>query len=119
VRIGDALSPLHSIHPQETIVERNYGRLKSLGTRAALSAAALVMSATLLIAVLGAFYTVSSEAVLADSPEARSAVADCEAREHRAARQNCVKRLVARAQARDAGASQLATVAARQRRAAQ
>jgi hypothetical protein len=100
-------------------MERYYGYLKSFAARATSCAAALAISATLLIAVLGAFYSVSSGPVLADLPEARSAVADCEARGDRAARQNCIRRLVARAQARDAGASQVATVAARQRRAGQ
>jgi hypothetical protein len=70
------------------------------------------MSATLLLAVGSAFYTVSSEPVLADSPEARAAVAACDVNGDRVARQNCIRRLVARAQARDAGASQLATLVA-------
>src|SRR4029434_10580946 len=68
---GDALSLLRSIHPRkEIIVERYYGCLRNFRARVALCAAAVAMSVTLLIAVLGAFYSVSSEPVLADSPEA-------------------------------------------------
>jgi len=95
-------------------MERYYGCLKNPRVRVALGAAAFATSATLMLAVLGAFYSVSSEAVLADSPEARAAVAGCEARV-RLGRQQCVRRLVANAQARDAGASQVATVASRRR----
>lgn len=80
--------------------------------RATLIAAALVMSATLLLAVGGAFYSVSSEPVLADTPRARLAVASCDALGDRGARQHCVKRLVADAQARDAGSAQLAELSA-------
>jgi hypothetical protein len=96
-------------------MERYYGCLKNLRARVALGAAAFATSATLMLAVLGAFYSVSSEAVLADLAEARSAVADCESRGDDVAQRNCVRRLVANAQARDAGASQVATVAARRR----
>jgi hypothetical protein len=96
-------------------MERYYGRLKNLRARVAFGAAAFATSATLLLAVLSAFYSVSSEALLADSPEARSALAGCESRGDDVARRHCVLRLVARAQARDAGASQVAAVAARRR----
>jgi hypothetical protein len=89
-----------------------YERLKRLLARAAVFAAAFVTSATLLLAVGGAFYSVSSEPVLADSPQARFAVAGCDAIGDRVARQRCVRRLVAEAQARDAGAAQLAALAA-------
>ena len=117
---GDALSPLYSIHPpQEMTMERYYGRLKNLWARVALMAAAFAMSATLLIAVIGAFYSVSSEPMLADLPEARAAVAGCDARGNRVTRQHCVKRLVARAQAQDATASQSVKLAANPRDARQ
>jgi hypothetical protein len=96
-------------------MERYHGRLKNFWARVALFAAAFTTSATLLLAVVGAFYSVSSDAVLADSPEARSAVAGCDARGDRVAQQHCVRRLVARAQARDAGASQIARLAAHPR----
>ena len=113
---GDALSRLHSKHlPKEVVLERYYGYLKNLRARVALCAAALVTSSTLLIAVLGAFYSVSSEPVLVDSPEARSAVASCDARADTVARQHCLRRLVARAVAQDAGASQVATLAPHRR----
>ena len=98
-------------------MEHYYERLKNFRARVALFAAAFGTSATLLLAVLGAFYSVSSGSVLADTPEARSAVADCEARGDRVARQHCGERLVARAQAQDVGASQIAALAAHPRRA--
>ena len=100
-------------------MERRYGHLKNFWARVGLSAAAFATSATLLLAVLAAFYTVSSDPVLADSPEAQSAVAGCDALRERVARQQCVRRLVARARAQDAGASQIATVAGNPRRAGQ
>lgn len=93
-------------------MKRFYELLKCHLTRAAVFAAAFVTSATLLVAIGGAFYSVSSEPVLADSPRARSAVAACDELGDRVARQRCVKRLVAEAQARDAGAAQLASLAA-------
>ena len=96
-------------------MERYYGCLKNLRARVAFGAAAFATWVTLMLAVLGAFYSVSSEAVLADSPEARPAVAGCESRGDRVARRDCVRRLVANTQARDAGASQVATVASRRR----
>jgi hypothetical protein len=117
---GDALPPPRSLHHvKDTPMERYYGCLKNFWTRAALSAAAFAMSATLLLAVVSAFYIVSSEPVLADSEEARAAVAECDAHVDRVARQRCVRRLVAKAQAEDAGASQVVTLAGRRRGARQ
>jgi hypothetical protein len=104
-------------------MERYYGHLKSLRARLACFAGAFVMSGTLLLAVAGAFYSVSSELMFTDSPEARSAVAGCDALGDRVAQQHCVRHLVvpaqAQAQAQDAGASQVATLAPHQRHAAQ
>jgi len=91
-------------------MERYYEPFKHFWPRAAAFAAAFAMSATLLLAVAAAFHSVSSEPVLADSPQARSAIAGCDARGDRAARQHCVRRLVASAKAHDAGASQLAAL---------
>ena len=96
-------------------MERYYGSLKILRARVAFGAAAFATSATLMLAVLSAFYSVSSEALLADSPEARSALAACESRGDDVAQRNCLRRLVANARAREAGASQVLTVAARRR----
>jgi hypothetical protein len=87
------------------------GPFKQIWQRAAGFAAAFAMSATVLIAVVGAFYNVSREPVLSDSPQARSAVARCDARGDRAARQHCLRHLVASAKAHDAGASQIAALA--------
>jgi len=97
--------------PKEMTIERYYEPFKRFWARVAASAAALAISAIILIAIGGAFYSASSEPVLADSPEARSAVAGCDARSDRVAREHCVRRLVASAKAHDAGASQLAAAA--------
>ena len=113
---GDALSPLPpQPPPKEMIMERYNERLSRLLARAAVLAAAFAAAATLLLAVGGAFYSVSREPVLADSPQARSAVAGCDALADRAARQQCVQHLLAEAKARDAGDAQLAALAPRQR----
>ena len=96
-------------------MERYYEPFKRFWARAAAFSAAFAMSATLLIALVGAFYSVSSEQVLADSPQARFAVADCDARGDRVAREHCVRRLVVNAKAHDAGASQLAALTPHQR----
>jgi len=117
---GDALSlPPPQPPPKEMTMERYYERLKYLSARAAVFAAASATSATLLLAVGGAFYSVSSEPVLADSPQARSAVASCDALGNHAARQHCARHLLAEAKARDAGAAQLAALEPRQRGARQ
>jgi hypothetical protein len=97
--------------PKEMIMERYYEPFRRFWARAAAFSAAFAISATILIAIVGAFYSVSSEPVLADSPEARSAVAGCDARSDRVARERCVRWLVASAKARDVGASQLAAAA--------
>ena len=117
---GDALSsPLNSKPPpKEMTLESHFGPFKHFRARAAAFLAAFGVSATLLIAIVGAFYSVSSEPVLADSSQARSAVADCEVRD-RVARQHCVRRSVASAKAHDAGASQLAALAPHRRGAGQ
>lgn len=118
---GDALSPLPpQPPPKEVTMKRYYEHERiNLQARAAAFAAAFATSATLLLAVVGAFYSVTSEPVLADPPQARSAVHGCDALGDRVARRHCVRRLLAEAKARDAGAAQLAALAARQRGAAQ
>src|SRR5450631_1916724 len=117
---GDAPSPLPpQPPPKEMTMERYYERLKYLSTCAAVFAAPFAMSATLLLAVCGAFYSVSSEPMLADSPQARSAVAVCDALGDRVARQHCVWHLLVQAKARDAGVARLAALGARQRVATQ
>jgi hypothetical protein len=121
LQTGDAQSRLYSNPPppKEIAMKRHYGPFKPFRARAAAFAAALAVSATLLIAIVGAFYSVSSEPMLADSPHARSAVAGCDTRGDRVARQHCVRRLIASAKAHDAGASQLAALVPRQRGARQ
>jgi len=82
--------------------------------------ATLAMPVTLLLAIGGAFYTVSTEPMLADSAHAPSTAAvGCEALSDRAARQRCTPRLVAEPKVHDAGAAQLAALATRPRGARQ
>lgn len=110
---GDAPSLLLSQPPPKEMTMQIHNDLfKRLLARAAVFAAAFATSATLLLAVGAAFYSVSSDPVLADSPRARSAIEGCDALGDRTARQHCVRRLVAEAKARDAGAAQLAGLAA-------
>jgi hypothetical protein len=119
---GDAVASAYETPPKEMTMERYYGPFKHVWARAAAFAPAFATSATLLLALVGAFYSVSNDPVLADSAQARSAVAGCDARADRFARQHCVQRLVASARARDAGASgapQLAALAPHQRDAGQ
>jgi len=117
LRTGDLPLQLYAKpYPRRSPMDCYKEPFKSFRARAAAFAAAFALSATLLIAIVGAFYSVASEPVLADSPQARSAVADCDARVDRVARQHCVRRLVASAKAHDAGASSVATLARHQRR---
>ena len=95
-------------------MQRNFQRFSCLLARAAPFVAAFATSATLLLAVGGAFRSVSSEPMLADSPNARLAVAGCDVLGNRIEQQRCVQRLVAEAKARDAGAAQVVVFAASQ-----
>jgi hypothetical protein len=79
-----------------------------------LAAAVASVAATTAVAV-GLFALLDSAGRspwLRDTPEARTAVARCAARDERGAQQRCVRQLVAAAQARDAGRTQLAQAAA-------
>lgn len=78
--------------------------------------ASFATAAAVLFTIVAAFDSVSREPFLRDSPEARAAVARCEARGDRAERQRCVRRLVAAAKASDAGATRVAALAADRRR---
>lgn len=100
-------------------MERYYERLKCLWARASVFAAAFATSATLLLAIGAACYSVSSETLMDDSPDTRSADARCDALGDRVAQQHCVRCMVAGAKAQDAGEAQLAALAARQRGARQ
>ncbi|MCW5636598.1 MAG: hypothetical protein KIT17_24930 [Rubrivivax sp.] len=84
--------------------------------RAALASVAFVAAAAVVCAVAVAFDSVSREPFLRDSPEARFAVARCDALGERAARHRCVARLVAAAKASDAGAARVAAVESDRRR---
>lgn len=85
--------------------------LKRLAPRAALFSAAFAVSSGLMLALGAAFDQASSSAWLHDSPQARLALAQCEAQHRRAAQHDCLRAVVARAQARDAGAAALIVLA--------
>lgn len=77
--------------------------------------ASFAMAAAVMLVVLAAFDSVSREPFLRDSLQARAAVARCDAQGERAARQRCVRRLVAAAKASDAGAARVAALEAGRR----
>jgi hypothetical protein len=78
--------------------------------RAALFVAAFLAASASMLLVGAAFHSASPPAWLRDSPQARAAVAECAAASHRREQQACVRRVVADAQARDAGAARLAAL---------
>ena len=113
---SDPLLPRPSTAPSNEMTKQPcHGRFKHFWLRPALLAAASGMSATVLLSVCSAFYIVSSEPVLVDTPQARSAVADCEALGDRLARQGCVRLLISRASVQDTDASRIAAIAPVQR----
>lgn len=85
-----------------------FKRFKFLFVRAAMFAASFASSSLVFVALGAAFHNVSSDAWLRDSPEARRVAARCEGYGERKARHDCVRGAVMEAQARDAGAAQLA-----------
>ncbi len=82
--------------------------LLSFAVRAAIVAVSFFAAAATTLGVGAAFHAASAQPWLRDTPAAREAVAACPARAGRDARRECVRVLVARAQARDAGAARLA-----------
>ncbi len=87
------------------------GPLNRTLTRAALFSAAFVASASVSVAVGAAFDRVSRQPWLRDTPMARAEMASCSVLAGRTQRDDCQRRIVAAAQARDAGARQFATAA--------
>jgi hypothetical protein len=74
----------------------NFPRTVSLGS-------AIVTSTAWFAAILIAFHGVSRDDWLSDTPQARRAVAGCNALRDRAARGDCVRELMVAARARDVG----------------
>lgn len=89
-----------------------FKRLKFRSQQAALAVAAFATSSAVVLAVGGAFHSVSHEPFLADSPHARLVAARCDALRERGQRHDCVRQAVLQARARDAGARQLAAARA-------
>lgn len=83
--------------------------LNSFVVRAALVAASFVASSSVMLGVGAVFDSASREPWLRDSPQARLAMADCNARSSRAEQRGCARQVLAAAQARGA---QVATIAA-------
>lgn len=82
---------------------------KSHAARAAIFVASFAAASAVMVAVGGAFHVAGSRPVLRDSPQARALVARCDARPQRDERRDCVRRVIAAAEARDAGVSTLAS----------
>ena len=87
------------------------GPLNRTLTRAALFSAAFVAGASVIVAVGSAFDRVSRQPWLRDTPMARAEMASCSVQAGRTQRDDCQRRVVAAAQARDAGARQFAAAA--------
>lgn len=83
--------------------------------RAVVVVASFATAATVMIAVLAAFDGASREPFLRDTPEARLAVARCEASGERAQRAQCLRRLIAAAKASGPGAARVAVLEPEQR----
>lgn len=88
-------------------------RLESFVARAALAVASFAASSLIMLAVASAFHAASSEPWLRDSAHARAVAERCGAYAERNARHQCVRGAVIEAQARDAGAAQLAALEVR------
>ena len=86
-------------------------RLNLILTRAALFSAAFVASSGVVVAVGAAFDSVSRQPWLRDTPMARAEMASCSVQAGRTQRDDCQRRVVAAALARDAGARQFAAAA--------
>ena len=85
---------------------------KSGTLRVAVFLASFAATSATMVAVGSMFHAAGSSAMLRDTPQARAAVARCEARPLREQRRDCVRHEVAQAQARDAGASMMAAASA-------
>ena len=80
--------------------------------RVAVFLASFAATSAVMVAVGSVFHAAGSGTVLRDTPQARAAVARCEARPRRDERRDCVRHEVAQAMARDAGASMMAAASA-------
>jgi len=89
-----------------------FKRLKFHSQQAVLAVAAFAASSAVVLAVGGAFHSVSREPFLGDSPHARLVAVRCDALRERGQRHDCVRQAVAQARSRDAGARQLAAARA-------
>lgn len=88
-------------------------RLKPPLVRAALVAASFAASSLTVLAIGALFHHAARDPWLRDTPQAREAMARCEALDERRRQQACLRAVVAAAQQRDAGATQLASAASR------
>ena len=77
--------------------------LKFACLRVALVVASFGASSSAMLGVTALFDSASHQPLLRDAPSARQAIAKCEVRSTRDQRRDCVHRVVAQAEARDAG----------------
>ena len=100
-------SPPH-LHSSFQKAKHMYSFLKSGALRVAIFVASFAAASASTVAVGALFHSAGAAGALRDSPPAREAVARCEAAPLRAQRRDCLRRLVAKARSRDAGASVVA-----------
>ena len=83
-------------------------RYETLLKKLAVFTASFATTSVVTLGLTALFGSAARAPWLRDTPEARAAVASCAAREDRAARQRCLREVVAAAQAREAGRTDLA-----------
>lgn len=87
-------------------------RLKPFALQLTLVGGAFVAAAATVLAVGALFHHAARDPWLRDTPQAREAVARCEALDGRGRQQACLREVVAAAQRRDAGLTRLAALPA-------
>ena len=87
-------------------------RFKPLAQRLTIVGGAFVAAAATVLAVGALFHHAARDPWLRDTPQAREAVARCEALDGRGRQQACLRDVVAAAQRRDAGLTRLAAAPA-------
>lgn len=89
-----------------------FARFKPFALRLTLVGGAFVTAAATVLAVGALFHHAARHPFLRDTPQAREAVARCEALDGRGRQQACLREVVAAALRRDAGLTQVAAVPA-------
>jgi hypothetical protein len=85
-----------------------FDKFSSAVARIAWFAASFAATSVLLLGLGALFGAASPPTWLRDTPQSRAVAATCAARADRAEQRDCMREAIARAQARDAGATRLA-----------